>query len=169
VNINLNGKCYEFLDVAYQKYQDLVSLRERELLKMQIDAIGESNSFVPITFSGSSVDLERIIDYYDINVTDIQTLGDLNTQVDKMIVKGIVSFAILEQILRNITENNIDATMNSMPKFGILPNSGISTSESAAISDNTQQFMAGGIKKIIQEEEGVKETECRSTIIYNDS
>ena len=168
MNINFNGKCYEFLDVAYQKYQALVSLRERELLKMQIAAIGESIAFVPITFSGSSVEIESIIDNYDINVTDIQTLGDLNTQVDKMIVKGVVSNAMLEQILNNISENNIGATMNFMPKFGILPNSGISTSESTAISNNTHQFMTGGIKKIIQENDGVKETECRSTIIYND-
>ena len=168
VNINLNGKCYEFLDVAYQKYQDLVTLRERELLKMQIAAIGESITFVPITFSGSSVEIESIIDNYDINVTDIQTLGDLNTQVDKMIVKGVVSNAMLEQILNNISENNIGATMNFMLKFGILPNSGISKSESTAISNNTHQFMTGGIKKIIQENDGVKETECRSTIIYND-
>jgi hypothetical protein len=168
VNINLGGKCYEFLDVAYQKYQDLVVLRELELFKMQIDAIGESNMFVPITFSGSSVDIKRIIDSYDINVTDNQTLGDLNTQVDKMIIKGVVSNAILEQIASNISENNIGATVNSMPKFGILPNSGISTSESAAISNSTHQFMTNGIKKIIQEKDGVQETECRSTIIYND-
>ena len=135
---------------------------------MQIDAIGESNTFVPITFSGSSVDIELIIDSYDINVTDIQTLGDLNTQVDKMIIKGVVSNVILEQIVRNISGNDIGATMNSMPKFGILPNSGISTSESAAISNSTQQFMTSGIKQIIQEKDGVQETECRSTIIYHD-
>ena len=101
MNINLNGNCYEFLDVAYQKYQDLVSFRERELLKMQIEAIGRSTNFVPITFSGSNIDIERIIDNYNINVTDIQTLGDLNTKIDKKIVKGLVSNAILEQILSN--------------------------------------------------------------------
>jgi hypothetical protein len=168
VNINLGGNCYEFLDVAYQKYQDLVALRELELFKMQIDAIGESNIFVPITFSGSSVDIKRIVDSYDINVTDIQTLGDLNTQIDKMIIKGVVSNTILEQIVSNISENNIGTAVNSIPKFGILPNSGISTSESVAISNNTHQFMTKGIKKIIQEGDGVQETECRSTIIYND-
>lgn len=168
MNINLNGKCYEFLDVAYQKYQDLVSLRERELLKMQIEAIGESSTLVPITFSGSSVDIERIIDAYNINVTDIQTLGDRNTKVDKMIVRGVVSNSILEQILSKISENNTGATVNSIPKFGILPNSYISTSESAGISNNIQQFMTTGIKKIVQEKDGVKETECRSTIVYND-
>ena len=168
MNINLNGNCYEFLDVAYQKYQDLVSFRERELLKMQIEAIGRSTNFVPITFSGSNIDIERIIDNYNINVTDIQTLGDLNTKIDKKIVKGLVSNAILEQILSNISENNIGNTTNSMPKFGILPNNDISQSESEGISNKTQQFMTSGIKKIIQEKDGVKETECRSTIIYND-
>lgn len=168
VNINLNGNCYEFLDGAYQKYQELVSIRERELLKMQIAAIGESHILVPITFSGSSVNVNRIIDDFDINVTDIQTLGDENTRVDKMIVKGVVSNEILEQILNNISENNTDSSLDSMPKIGILPNSGISASESAKISNNIDQFMAKGIKEIMLDKNGVKETECRSTMIYND-
>ncbi len=168
VNINLNGKCYEFLDEAYQKYQDLVSIRERELLKLQIDSLEGPNTFVPITFSGSSDDVIYIIDKFDINVTEIQTLGDQNTQVDKMIVKGVVSNTILEQILDGISDNISDATTNSMPKIGILPNSGISASESAKISDNIDQFMIRGLKEIIFEKTGVKETECRSTVIYND-
>jgi hypothetical protein len=168
VNINLNGKCYEFLDEAYKKYQDLVSNRERELLKLQIDSLEGSNTFVPIIFSGSSNDVEHIIDKFDINVTEKQTLGDQNTKVDKIIVRGVVSNVILEQLLDNISENITDASMNLMPKFGILPNSGISASESAKISDNIDQFMISGLKQIIVEKDGVKDAECRSTIVYND-
>jgi hypothetical protein len=168
VNINLNGKCYEFLDEAYKKYQDLVSNRERELLKLQIDSLEGSNTFVPIIFSGSSNDVEHIIDKFDINVTEKQTLGDQNTKVDMIIVRGIVSNVILEQLLDNISENITDATMNLMPKFGILPNSGISASESAKISDNIDQFMISGLKQIIVEKDGVKDAECRSTIVYKE-
>ena len=168
VNINLNGKCYEFLDEAYQKYLDLVSIKERELLKLQIESLEGSNTFVPITFSGSSDDVNHIVEKFDINVTEIQPLGDQNTQVDKMIVKGVVNNTILEQILNNISENITNTTKNSIPKIGILPNSGITGSESAKISYNIDQFMISGLKKIIVEKNGVKETECRSTIIYND-
>jgi hypothetical protein len=168
VNINLNGKCYEFLDEAYKKYQDLVSNRERELLKLQIDSLEGSNTFVPIIFSGSSNDVEQIIDKFDINVTEKQTLGDQNTKVDMIIVRGIVSNVILEQLLDNISENITNTTMNVMPKFGILPNSGISASESAKISDNIDQFMISGLKQIIVEKNGVKDAECRSTIVYKD-
>lgn len=168
VNINLSGKCYELLDAAYQKYQDLVSLREKELLKLQIDSLGESITFVPITFSGSTDEVDNIIEKFDINVTEIQTIGDQNTQVDKMIVRGFVSSTILEQILNNISDTGVDNTTNPIPKIGILPNSGISASESAKISDNIDKFMISGLKKIIGEKNGVKDTECRSTIIYND-
>jgi hypothetical protein len=168
VNINLNGKCYEFLDEAFQKYQDLVSNRERELLKLQIASLEGSNSFVPIIFSGSSDDVYYIIDKFDIKVTEIQTLGDQNTQVDKMIIKGVINTTTLEQILDNISDTFTGTTANSMPKIGILPNSGISVSEGAKISDNMDQFMISGLKEIISEKNGVKETECRSTIIYND-
>jgi hypothetical protein len=169
VNINLNGKCYEFLDEAYQKYQDLVSLRERELLKLQIDSLGESNTLVPITFSGSSDEVDNIIEKFDINVTEIQALGDQNTQVDKIIVRGVVSSTMLVQILNNISYSSANHTTDPIPKIGILPNSGISASESAKISDKIDQLMISGLKKIIGEKNGVKDTECRSTIVYNDS
>ena len=168
VNINLDGKCYEFLNGAYQKYQNLVSMRERELLILQIAALDESNTFVPITFSGSSEDLDNMIEKFDINVTEIQSIGDQNTQVDKEIVKGYISGTILEQILDKISNNTTGDNMYSMPKIGILPNSGISASESAKISENIDQFIIMGLKKIIAEKSGVKETECRSTIIYNE-
>lgn len=168
VNINLNGTCYEFLDEAYQKYQDLVSIRETELLKMQIESLEDSNSMVPIAFSGTSAEVENIIAEFDINVTEMQTLGDQNNLVDKMIVKGMVSQARLQQILNSISENTTGAPIDSMPKIGILPNTGISASESSKISDNIDQFMTSGLKKILLEKNGVKETECRSTIIYND-
>lgn len=168
VNINLNGICYEFLDEAYQKYLDLVSTREMELLKMQIESLEDSNSMVPITFSGTSAEVENIVAQFDIDVTEMQTLGDQNTPVDKMIVKGMVSQVRLQQILNSISENTTGAPIDSMPKFGILPNSGISASESSKISDSIDQFMTSGLKKILLENNGIKQTECRSTIIYND-
>jgi len=123
---------------------------------------------VPITFSGSSDEVDNIIEKFDINVTEIQTLGDQNTQVDKIIVRGAVSGAILEQILNNISYTGADNTTHPIPRIGILPNSDISASESAKISDKIDQFMISGLKKIIGEKNGVKDTECRSTIVYND-
>ena len=168
MNINLGGKCYEFLNEAYQKYQNLVSIRERELLRLQIAALEGSNTFIPITFSGSSDDVDNIIEKFDVNVTEIQSIGDQNTQVDKEIVKGFITSEILGHILDKISNNITDDTKNSMPKIGILPNSGISAAESAKISQNIDQFMITGLKKIISEKSGVKQTECRSAIIYND-
>ncbi len=167
VNINLNGKCYEFLDEAYQKYQDLVSLRERNLLKMQIEYLVGSDTLVPITFSGTSSEVKNKIEKFDVNVTELQRLGDQNTQVDKVIVKGVINKAVLKQILNSISENTTGMAIDSLPKFGILPNTGISASESAKISDSIDKLMTTGVKKIMLEETGVKETECRSTIIYN--
>ncbi|HKO63676.1 MAG TPA: hypothetical protein VJU13_00615, partial [Candidatus Nitrosocosmicus sp.] len=130
--------------------------------------LNESNTFIAIRFSESRQDVDNIIEKFDINVTQIQSIGDQNAQVDKEIVKGYISGTILEQILDKISNNTTGDNMYSMPKIGILPNSGISASESAKISENIDQFMIIGLKKIIAEKSGVKETECRSTIIYNE-
>ena len=97
VNINLDGDCYEFLDEAFSKYKLLEIEREKELLKMQLESIGNRSALIPITFSGSSEQVNQIVSLNGINVTDRQTLGDNNTQVDKVIVRGLVDIKILKQ------------------------------------------------------------------------
>jgi hypothetical protein len=143
-------------------------MREMELLKLQISSLNGSNSLVPIIFSGSSGEIGNMIEKFEIKVTAIQTIGDQSTQIDKKIVKGFMNYTILERILHNISNNSTGNEMNSIAKIGFLPNSGISESESEKISKNIDEFMIDGLKKIISEKNGVKESECRSTIIYND-
>ena len=170
VNINLDGDCYEFLDEAFSKYKLLEIEREKELLKMQLESIGNRSALIPITFSGSSEQVNQIVSLNGINVTDRQTLGDNNTQVDKVIVRGLVDIKILKQISNSWQKNFTGSQMDvENTEIGILPNQFISPAESLNIRESIDKFMVSGIKRIIDSGEGVKSTECRSAIVYQNS
>ena len=170
VNINLNGDCYEFLDEAFNKYKSLEIEKEKELLKLQLDAIGNTPGPIPITFSGSSKAVDQTVKSNKINVSERQTIGNNSTQIDKVIITGIANISVLERISNN-WQKNITGTSTSVEstEIGILPNQYISSNESIKIRQSIDDFMFEGIKKIIGTSEGVKPTECRSAIVYQNS
>ena len=170
VNINLNGNCFEFLDRAYEEYKLLEIERQKVLLKLQLEAIGHMAGRIPVTFSGSSNEVNEVIDNYQINVTNRQTIGDNNTQVDKVIIRGLTDLSVLEQISNNWQKNYSGSISNfDNTEVGILPNPFINSSESTKIRHDIDNFIVNGIKKIINASTGVKPTECRSAIVYQDS
>jgi hypothetical protein len=169
ININLNGDCYEFLGNAYTMYKKLENMKEKELLRMQIQAIQSPDVLIPIAFSGSQSQVDSLIDTGEINVTNEQTLGDNQTSVDKIIVKGLAKLGFLENYYDHW---NIDSTKDpgaqSSLKIGILPNKLISAQESLSIKSEMDKLMVKGIKEILSTKDGVKSTECRSAIVYQD-
>ncbi|MDR4491655.1 MAG: hypothetical protein AB7V56_09225 [Candidatus Nitrosocosmicus sp.] len=168
VNINLDGDCYEFLGNAYTMYKNLENIKERELLKMQIQAIESPDVPIPIAFSGSQSQVNTLIDTGKINVTNRQTLGDNQTSVDKVIVKGLGKLSFLQEYYDDWNINSTDDTEVQSLKIGILPNKFISAQESASIKSKMDKFMIQGIKDILATKDGVKSTECRSAIVYQD-
>ena len=170
VNINLNGDCYEFLDEAFSRYKLLEKEKEKELFRLQLDAIGNIPALIPITFSGSNKEVDQTVKFNRINVTERQKLGDNNTEIDKVIVRGFANVSVLEKIADNWYKNNTGTTMNiENTKIGILPNNYITSNESIKIRESIDDFMFEGIKKIIGSSEGIKPTECRSAIVYRNS
>lgn len=172
VNINLNGDCYEFLGNAYAKYKNLENVKEKELLRMQIQAIESPSVLIPITFSGTQSQVNSLIDSSKINVTNMQTLGDNQTHVDKVIVKGLVKLSFLKEYYEKWVNNSTEdvASQNNLKMaIGILPNKFISAQESTLIKDAMDKLMIDGIKEILVTKDGIKATECRSAIVYQDS
>ena len=170
VNINLNGRCYELLDVAYAKYKDLEVQRENEIKRLQVQATGDPAIMVPISFSGTERQINDFINQNDVDVSSRQLLGN-NSSIDKTIVKGTMSNGNLERIINSsIVENNgAIHTQTIAFGLGIQPNPYITPSESQQITKNIYDIMLNRVKEIIAEKEGVKEVECRSKFVYNDN
>jgi hypothetical protein len=169
VNINLNGKCYELLDVAFTKYKNLEVQKENEIKRLQVQAIGDPAIMVPISFSGTEREVNDFIQQNDVKVSTRQVLGN-NSSIDKTIVKGTISNGNLEKIISSSLVENDEANYTQTIAYGlgIQPNPYITHAESLQITKNIDQIMAKNVKEIIAEKEGVKEAECRSKIVYND-
>jgi hypothetical protein len=170
VNINLNGRCYEFLDAAYAKYKNLEAQRENEIKMRQVQAIGDPTIMVPISFSGTERQVSEFINKNDVNVSSRQVLGN-GSNFDKIIVKGTISNGNLERLINSsiIESNGANLTQTMVSGLGIQPNPYITQVESQQITKNIDEIMLNRIKEIIAEKEGVKEAECRSKIVYNDN
>ena len=169
VNINLDSKCYEFLGNAYEDYKILEIEKEKEIKRLQILAIGNPKNIVPITFSGSDKDTTDFVKENNINITYKKSLDNSSTIIDKTILKGTISNEDFQKLVNNTYSNNTESFSKTVLfSLGIQSNPHITSEESQQISKNIEQFMKNGIKKIIDSNDGVKQAECRSKIVYED-
>jgi hypothetical protein len=169
VNINLDNKCYEFLGNAYEDYKILEMEKEKEIKRLQVLAIGNPKNIVPITFSGSDNDTTNFVKENNINVTYKKSLDNSSTIIDKTILKGTISNENLQKLVNDSYSNDTDSFSKTVLfSLGIQSNPHITSEESQHISKSTEQFMKNGIKKIIDNNDGVKQAECRSKIVYED-
>ncbi len=169
VNINLASKCYEFLGNAYEKYKVLELNKEKEIKRLQIQAIGNPKNIVPITFSGSDKDTNEFINKNNINITYKKSLDNSSSIIDKTILKGNILNEDLKKLVNDSNSNNTESFSKTILfSLGIQSNPYITSKESQQISKNIDHFMSNGIRKIIDNRDGVKEAECRSKIVYED-
>jgi hypothetical protein len=168
INANLNGNCYELLGNAYIKYKNLEMEKEKAIKLLQVQAIGSSQVLVPITFSGSNTEVNSFMANNHINEMGRQVLGNNNSGIDKIIIRGTILNGNLEKVVNEFPGNDTQSFSKTVSYgIGIQPNSYITNEESQQISKNIDQFMEKGLKEIINEKDGVKAAECRSKIVYN--
>lgn len=166
VNVNIGGKCYELLDSAYTKYQDLAANNEIEILKLQLDAIESEQATLPVTFSGRQSDILNFKNKYDIKIiSDNAISGDIS--VDKRIVKATVTKNELKKIVNDLSIKDVIPLSKTVAgSIGLQPTLYITSEEGKIISLKSTQFLRKGIQEIINSEGGVKPAECRSAVEY---
>lgn len=175
VNVNIGGKCYELLDSAYTKYQDLAAKNEIEILKLQLDAINSEKEEeqavalqLPVTFSGTQAGISDFIDKYNIiNIISDTPISD-NSNVDKRIVKATISKSEFQRIVNDLTLKDVKPLSKTVAgSIGLQPNTYITPAEGKQISLNSNDFMREGIHEIVESKyDGVKPAECRTKIQY---
>jgi hypothetical protein len=166
VNVNIGGKCYELLDSAYRKYQDLAANNEIEILKLQLDAIESEEATLPVTFSGRQSDILNFKNKYDIKIISDNAISD-DISVDKRIVKATVTKNELIKIVNDLSIKDVTPlSKTAAGSIGLQPTLYITSEEGKIISLKSTQFLRKGIQEIINREEGVKPAECRSALEY---
>ena len=165
VNVDIDGKCYELLDVSNEKHKILRAEDEINVKQMQLNMIEHNNTSLPIVFSGFKKDLDDFINQYDIrNILSVQKVSD-NPTFDKYIIKATLSKNELQKIVNDLTISDFYPMLSVKGSVGLGPNKYISTEEGKVISAESKKFMQKGIKNIVEsniEVEGIKLAECRN-------
>lgn len=169
LNVNLNGQCYEFVDSAFNEYEKLTFEKEIMIKTLQTEAIGDLSLEIPITFTGTNIQVDNFLKANSVKVTDYYEQGHPSTALGKVMIKGTMSNSeiveFLDKINKNITDINARENLYS---FGIQPNIHISNEEGHEIGQRMNNFMKNGLTSISDNENGVKNTECRTKIVYGD-
>lgn len=170
LNVNLNGRCFEFLDSAFSDYENLEFNNEILIKVLQTKAIGGPETMVPVSYVGSESQVDKFIQGYLLEVTNYYKQKGSNLVADKIVIKGKMRNSDIVTYLGDIskTKENI-VSRNSLHNFGILPNKYISSFEGMKISKTTDKFMENGLKAISANDLGVNKAECRTKIIYGDT
>ncbi len=165
VNVDIDGKCYELLDVSNEKHKILRAEDEINVKQMQLNMIEHKDTSLPIVFSGFKKDLDDFINQYDIrNILSVQKVSD-NPTYDKFIIKATLSKNELQKIVNDLTISDFYPMLSVKGSVGLGPNKYISTEEGKVISTESKKFMQKGIKNIVEsniEVEGIKLAECRN-------
>ena len=172
VNVNIDdGKCYELLDSANVKYQDLAAKNKIEILKLQLDAINsekEQAVILPVIFSGTQDGISDFTDKYNmINIISDTPISD-NSNVDKRIVKATITKSEFQRIVNDLTLKDVKPLSETVAgSIGLQPNTYITPAEGKQISSSSNDFMREGIHEIVESNyDGVKSAECRTKIEY---
>ncbi|HEY9485919.1 MAG TPA: hypothetical protein VIQ04_04695 [Nitrososphaeraceae archaeon] len=165
VNVGIDGKCYELLDVSNEKHKILRAENEINVKQMQLNMIEHKDTSLPIVFSGFKKDLDNFINQYDIrNILSVQKVSE-NPTFDKFIIKATLSKIDLEKIVNDLTISDFYPILSVKGSVGLGPNKYISTEEGKVISAESKKFMEKGIKNIVESNikvEGIKLAECRN-------
>ena len=158
VNVNIgDDKCYELLDSANLKYQNLAAKNEIEILKLQLNAIksekeGQAVVLLPVTFSGTQAEISGFTDKYNtINIISDTPISD-NSNVDKRIVKATISKSEFQRIVNDLTLKDVKPLSKTVAgSIGLQPNTYITPAEEGKqISLNSNEFMRKGIHEIVE-------------------
>lgn len=164
VNVNVDGKCYELLDMANIQYQNLAATNRLPVLKMQIDYIESANAKIPIIFSGYEERINEFLQIYPFQIIDKQNItNSVNPSLNKNIVKAIVSKNELSNLINNSKISDFYQYSNSIiGSIGIQSTQYFTLEEGKAVSNKSKELMYNGLKEIIERKEGVKSAECRN-------
>lgn len=169
LNVNLNGQCYEFVDAAFSDYEKLIFEKEILIKTLQTKAIGDLTYEIPITFTGTKAQVSNFLKANSVKIIEYYEQDHPNTSLGKVLVKGTMKNSEIVGFLNEINKTIVDTnSKENLYSFGIQPNIHISKVESHQIGQKLNHFMKDGLTSISYKQDGVKNAECRTKIVYDD-
>lgn len=161
-NISIDGKCYELLGTAHQRYGNLTAEAEINKMILQISNVKPNNALIPIIFNGKDSEIESFMGRHNLSETSRQRVIYF-PNINGSVVTGTIPKVELQRIIDNLTIFDLlPSTKTVVGSIGIQPNKYITSIESRDISSITDKFMSNGLREIISRSDGVKPAECRN-------
>jgi len=101
-NVNIDGKCYELIGVAHQKFMNLAENKEIETLILQLSKVEPNNVSIPIIFNGIDSEIKSFMSGYHLIVTSYQKVK-YYPDIDGRIVYANIPKTDLERIVNNLS------------------------------------------------------------------
>ena len=163
-NVNIDGKCYELIGVAHQKFMNLAENKEIKTLIIQLSKVEPNNVSIPIIFNGIDSEIKSFMSGYQLIVTSYQKVK-YYPDIDGRVVYANIPKTDLERIINNLSYFDVNPSAKTVEgSIGIEPNKYITLEELKEVSAKLTEFMDNGIRQIIASSDGVKSAECRNNM-----
>ena len=161
-NISIDGKCYELLGMAHQKYGNLTAEAEINKMILQISNVEPNNAVIPIIFNGKDSEVNNFKNTYNLTVTSNQKVMYF-PKINGSVVTADITKPNLLKIVEHLSLFDVFPSSKSVVgSIDIQPNKYISPSEEKNVSLELDKLMKNKLRQIIDTSEGVESAECRN-------
>ena len=161
-NIKIDGRCYELVDAAHERFMNLSAEMKIKTMLLQISKVESPNARIPIIFNGKDSEVNNFINTYNLTVTSNQKVMYF-PKINGSVVTADITKPNLLKIVEHLSLFDVFPSSKSVVgSIGIQPNKYISPSEEKNVSLELDKLMKNKLRQIIDTSEGVESAECRN-------
>jgi hypothetical protein len=161
-NVNINGKCYELVDMAHEKITNLTAEMKITKMLLQISKIESQNALIPITFNGNDTETSQFIEKHNLAVISNKKVIYF-PNINGSVVTANITKTDLQDIVGNLSILDVMPSSKSVVgSIGIQPNKYLTYDEDKDVSLLMDKIQKNRLMDIIYNSDGVSPAECRN-------
>lgn len=161
-NISIDGKCYELIDEAHEKFTNLTAEIKRSKMLLQLSKIESQNADIPIIFNGKESEIKDFVDKYNLVVLSNQKVIYF-PNINGSVVTANVTKTDFQHMVGNLKISDLVPSSKSVAgSIDIQPNKYITNEENRDISSQLDKIQKNRLMDIVYNSKGVNPSECRN-------
>jgi hypothetical protein len=161
-NVKIDGKCFELVDAAHEKFTSLSAEMTIKTMFLQISKVEPPNASIPIIFNGKDSEVDNFIDTHNLSVTSNQKVMYFPRTNGSVVTADITKPDLLHIVEHLSLYDVFPSSKSVVGSIGIQPNKYISPSEEKNVTLEVGNLMKNKLRHIIATSEGVESAECRN-------
>ena len=161
-NVKIDGKCFELVDAAHEKFTNLSAEMTIKTMFLQISKVEPPNASIPIIFNGKDSEVDNFIDTHNLSVASNQKVMYFPRTNGSVVTADITKPDLLHIVEHLSLYDVFPSSKSVVGSIGIQPNKYISPSEEKNVTLEVGNLMKNKLRHIIATSEGVESAECRN-------